>query len=107
MPCPRERCQLGANPKHDPATESEAADEATPFDQRAADLTPLIVASARKLKRVLADEQNEVLDALRRNDPVRDLDALLPWTTHHAERYATVLGDELHAAANAGAALTA
>ena len=86
---------------------TEAADEATPFDQRAADLTPLIVASARKLKRVLADEQNEVLDALRRNDPVCDLDALLPWSTHHAERYATVLGDELEAAANAGAALTA
>jgi DivIVA domain-containing protein len=87
--------------------ESEVAVEATPFDQRDADLTPLIVASARKLKRVLADEQNEVLDALRRNDPVRDLDALLPWTTHHAERYSAVLGDELHAASNAGAALTA
>jgi DivIVA domain-containing protein len=81
--------------------------EATPFDQRDADLTPLIVASARKLKRVLADEQNEVLDALRRNDPVRDLDALLPWTSHHAERYAVVLDDDLHAAANAGARLTA
>jgi len=87
--------------------ESEVAVEATPFGQRDTDLTPLIVASARKLKRVLADEQNEVLDALRRNDPVRDLDALLPWTTHHAERYSVVLGDELHAAANAGAALTA
>ena len=33
---------------------------------------PLIVAGARKLKRVLADEQNEVLDALRRREPVRD-----------------------------------
>jgi hypothetical protein len=28
------------------------------------------VASAKKLKRVLADEQNEVLDALRRREPV-------------------------------------
>ena len=92
------------------ATEADVTDdivEATPFDQRAADLTPLIVASARKLKRVLADEQNEVLDALRRNDPVRNIDALLPWTTHHAERYSVVLGDELLDAANAGAALTA
>ena len=80
---------------------------ASPFDRRAADLTPLIVASARKLKRVLADEQNEVLDALRRNDPVRDLDALLPWISHHAERYTAVIGEELHEAANAGAALTA
>ncbi len=35
----------------------------TPFERRDADLTPIIVSSARKLKRVLADEQNEVLDA--------------------------------------------
>ena len=46
--------------------------------RRDAALVPLIVASARKLKRVLADEQNEVLDALRRKEPVRDLDALVP-----------------------------
>ena len=98
---------IAAGADDDAGTDGETADvEATPFDQRDADLTPLIVASARKLKRVLADEQNEVLDALRRNDPVRDLDALLPWTTHHAERYSAVLGDELHEAANAGAALT-
>ena len=42
----------------------------TPFQRRDAALVPLIVASARKLKRVLADEQNEVLDALRRKEPV-------------------------------------
>ena len=83
----------------------EAEGEPTPFERRDADLTPLITASARKLKRVLADEQNEVLDTLRRNDPVSDLDALLPWISHHAERYSAVLGDELHEAANAGAAL--
>ena len=100
--------ESGGVPATDDAEEaSDEVVEATPFDQRDADLTPLIVASARKLKRVLADEQNEVLDALRRNDPVRDLDALLPWTSHHAERYSVVLGDELLAAANAGAALTA
>jgi hypothetical protein len=48
-----------------------------------------------------------VLDTLRRSDPVRTLDDLLPWTSHHAERYSAVLADELHDAANAGAALTA
>ncbi len=80
------------------ATDGEDADgedgeevEDTVFDRRDADLTPLIVSSARKLKRVLADEQNEVLDALRRNDPVRNLDALLPWTAEHTERYASVI----------------
>jgi len=80
--------------------------EPTVFEQRDSDLTPLIVASARKLKRVLADEQNEVLDALRRSDPVRNLDGLLPWSNHHAERYSGVIADELLAAANAGATLS-
>jgi DivIVA domain-containing protein len=89
-------------PIEEAAVEAEAMD-ITPFERRDADLTPLIVASARKLKRVLADEQNEVLDALRRNDPVLDLDALLPWAPHHAERYSSVIADDLLLAAKAGA----
>ena len=48
----------------------EALDD-TLFGQRDASLTPIIVACARKLKRVLADEQNEILHTLRRNEPVR------------------------------------
>ena len=51
-------------------------------------LTPLIVASARKLKRVLADEQNEVLDRLRRREPVRSLDDLAD-RRRPPERHAT------------------
>ena len=63
-------------------TEAVADDVSeTPFERRDAALVPLIVASARKLKRVLADEQNEVLDALRRKEPVRGLDVLVPWET--------------------------
>ncbi len=85
------------------ADEEHASD--TVFDRRDADITPLIVSSARKLKRVLADEQNEVLDALRRNDPVRNLDALLPWATDHVDRYASVISEDLLLAANAGAGL--
>jgi hypothetical protein len=46
-----------------------------------------------------------VLDALRRSDPVRTLDALLPWSAHHTERYASVMSDDLLLAASAGAAL--
>ena len=86
----------------------EAVDEAvedTPFDQRDADLTPLIVASAKKLKRVLADEQNEVLDRLRRREPVRSLSDLLPAPAEHLDRYRSVIVDDLLAAANAGASL--
>jgi hypothetical protein len=86
----------------------EVADEVaedTPFDQRDADLTPLIVASAKKLKRVLADEQNEVLDRLRRPEPVRSLSDLLPAPAEHLDRYRVVIVDDLLAAANAGASL--
>ncbi|HSM67133.1 MAG TPA: hypothetical protein VK860_12565, partial [Ilumatobacteraceae bacterium] len=79
--------------------------EPTPFEQRDADLTPIIVTAARKLKRVLADEQNQVLETLRRNEPVRDLDAVLPATDDHVARYIDAISDDLHAAAAAGAAM--
>ncbi len=88
----------------DDPSDDEVA-ETTVFDQRDADLAPLIVAAARKLKRVLADEQNEVLDALRRSDPVRSLDDLLPWASEHAQRYAYEIADDLLLAANSGAAI--
>ena len=77
----------------------------TPFERRDADLTPIIVSSARKLKRVLADEQNEVLDALRRSEPVRELSALLPPAGEHVDRYLVAIEAELAEAANAGAAM--
>jgi cell division septum initiation protein DivIVA len=62
-------------------------------------LVPLIVASARKLKRVLADEQNEVLDHLRRNQP----GDMLPSAADHAGRYAAAIEAELREAMTAGA----
>jgi hypothetical protein len=85
-----------------PAAPARPAD--TPFAQRDEALTPLIVAAARKLKRVLADEQNEVLHTLRGKDPVRDVTALVAQPADHAERYAASIGDELLSAAVAGAA---
>jgi len=94
----------------DGSDESEAVEEddavtPSPFESRDADLTPIIVVSARKLKRALADEQNEVLEALRGSAPVGDLDALLPSAAEHAGRYAGAIADELRSAADAGAAL--
>ncbi len=47
------------------------------FEQRAAALAPLQTSLARKLRRVLADEQNEVLDRLRQGSKLPDLDALV------------------------------
>ncbi|HUS43071.1 MAG TPA: DivIVA domain-containing protein [Ilumatobacteraceae bacterium] len=89
----------------EPALAGDEVAEATPFDQRDADLTPLIVASAKKLKRVLADEQNEVLDGLRRREPVRAVSDLLPAPAEHLSRYRVAIADDLLAAANAGASL--
>ena len=82
----------------------EEAHDDTLFGQRDAALTPIIVSCARKLKRVLADEQNEILHTLRRSEPVRTLDTMLPWETEQASRYAAAITPELEKAALVGAA---
>jgi DivIVA domain-containing protein len=79
-------------------------DAPTPFARRDAELTPLIVAAARKLKRVLADEQNDIMLVLRRKTPVTDPGALLPAADEHAARYQRAVHDDLELAALAGAA---
>lgn len=66
-------------------------------------LIPIIVAVARKLKRVLADEQNELLDTLRRKEPVRSIDVLLPWDADQSDRYANAVEADLVSASVAGA----
>jgi DivIVA domain-containing protein len=83
----------------------EVAAEPTPFQQRDADLTPIIVTAARKLKRVLADEQNEVLETLRRKEPVREVAALVPDADAHVARYMDAIDGELADAANAAAVM--
>ncbi len=85
-----------------PAAEVQLDD--TAFGRRDAELTPLIVAAARKLKRVLADEQNDVLHVLRGAEPVRALAVLLPPEPEHLQRYITSVEAELLRAALAGAA---
>ncbi len=74
------------------------------FGRRDAELTPLIVAGARKLKRVLADEQNDVLHVLRRADAATSLKTLVPRSAEHVQRYAHAIDAELRRAAIAGAA---
>jgi hypothetical protein len=58
---------------------------------------------ARRLKRVLADEQNEVLDLLRQSMPAV-LDDLLPERDEHVGRYAAAALADLDEAAGHGAA---
>lgn len=66
-------------------------------------IVPLIVSAARKLKRVLADEQNDLLDTLRRKEPIRSLDVLLPWEADQSARYVAAVQEDLLASASAGA----
>ena len=98
---PEVDAELAADVTADVAAEPEE----TVFQRRDADLVPLILAAARKLKRVLADEQNEALDTLRGKAVVRELDDLVPIAEDHVERFAAAMTDELVAAARAGALL--
>ncbi len=75
----------------------------TPFAHRDEVLTPLIVASARKLKRVLADEQNDVLHALREKAQVHSFEVLVATEAEHTKRWVSAISGELTAAAVAGA----
>ncbi len=70
---------------------------------RAQVLDRLDKALTRALKRHLADEQNVVLDALRRSEST-DLADLLPPAADHVAGYAAVASVQLGAAATAGAA---
>lgn len=92
-----------ASPEAPPA--DEVYDD-TPFGRRDAELTPLIVAGARKMKRVLADEQNHVLHVLRGAKGAVSLDDLVPTEAEHVQQYAESIADEVRSAAMAGAAST-
>lgn len=85
-----------------PAVVPTSAD--SPFARRDELLTPLIVASARKLKRALADEQNEALHALRAKDAVTSVDRLVGDASTQSRRYSEAIEAELVAAAAGGAA---
>ena len=75
----------------------------TPFELRDEALAPVIAAMSRKLKRVLADEQNEVLDILRGKLSVKTLDAIVGPKADHSARMIEALEASLKAAALVGA----
>ena len=80
------------------------ADE-TVLERRDGLLEPIEQRITRKLKRVLADEQNDALDKLRRTHATT-LDALFPPLDEQLAMYATPVRDELASAAYAGASFT-
>lgn len=75
----------------------------SPFDARRAALELTERSLARHLKRVLADEQNEVLERLRQARSMPNLEELVGDLAEHAERYRAAAADDLRAAAIAGA----
>ncbi|MET0903698.1 MAG: DivIVA domain-containing protein [Acidimicrobiales bacterium] len=84
------------------ATAPPAPSVSTPFTERDALLEPIDKELGRRLKRALANEQNEVLDLLRRAKP-RGVDDLLPVPDEHAARWIEVVKEVLSDAAAAGA----
>ena len=72
-----------AAPSEESTKESSEPDV---FDQRAAALAPLETSLARKLRRALADEQNEVLDRLRQGTKLPALDDLVGGAAEHGAR---------------------
>jgi hypothetical protein len=84
-----------------------APDAAAALRRRDADLAPIERELARALKRQLADEQNAVLDALRRSRTRPTLGELLPAPEAAVARYATAVGAPLRAAVAAGRAAVA
>ncbi|MBW3575700.1 MAG: hypothetical protein KY450_12670, partial [Actinobacteria bacterium] len=100
------------------STNGSAPSPATPGDQgaltptsgdedllqaRDADLEVVERSLTKALKRVLVDEQNEVLDVLRRKGGGVPLMELLPGPSDHTARYLAVVGPELRTAAAKGA----
>ncbi len=81
----------------------DQVDDGECFAKRNETLIPVIVAMSRMVKRVLADEQNQVLDILRGKPVVRHLDALVGSVAEHGGRYVASLNNLLGEAALAGA----
>jgi DivIVA domain-containing protein len=73
------------------------------LERRDGAVEPIEARVARRLKRVLADEQGTVLDAVRREKGRADLDVILPLADQMAA-YAAAVTDDLLAAAEEGAA---
>ena len=82
---------------------AELLADADAIEVRASAVAKLEKSLSRALKRHLADEQNEVLDALRQSESTDAAD-LLPERDAQVDGYADVAIDDLAAAAEAGAA---
>jgi cell division septum initiation protein DivIVA len=73
------------------------------FDHRDEVLEPIMVLITRKMKRVLADEENSILTYLQGKKSVVALEKVLPSADEHLQMYVEALTEDLISAAMAGA----
>ena len=77
--------------------------DAGAFARRDEVLASVVVAMSRKLKRVLADEENEVLEYLRGKKNALSIDAIVGELEVHAKRYGDAISEDIMAAAKGAA----
>ena len=73
------------------------------FDHRDEVLEPILVLITRKMKRVLADEENSMLTYLQGKKSVVALEKVLPSADEHLQMYVEALSEDVISAAMAGA----
>ena len=73
------------------------------FDHRDVVLEPIMVLITRKMKRVLADEENSMLTYLQGKKSVVALEKVLPSADEHLQMYVEALSEDVISAAMAGA----
>lgn len=73
------------------------------FDHRDEVLEPIMVLITRKMKRVLADEENSVLTYLQGKKSIVALEKVLPVADEHLQMYVEALAEDVISAAMAGA----
>ena len=73
------------------------------FDHRDTALEPILVLITRKMKRVLADEENSMLTYLQGNKSIVALEKVLPAADEHLQMYVEALAEDVISAAMAGA----
>ena len=73
------------------------------FDHRDEVLEPIMVLITRKMKRVLADEENSMLTYLQGKKSIVALEKVLPAADEHLQMYVEALAEDVISAAMAGA----
>ena len=98
---PSPKAATPAKALHPAAPAPVPVDEAT-FAVRARTVDEVAASMVRKWRRILADEQNEVLQHLQQRKSSLVLDAMLGVTSAHVERFVRGISDDSAVAAGAG-----